>query len=1123
MIYILLKSIRLSMTFTIALLFILMRSALAQSGIEINLAIHHIPRDGLIFSQISLGSVSDQIKGANFSAYKASFRANGKSYAAQLIPSPSFGVDNYNAMLLIAAPGERQLTGALELERREKTAITNSYTVSTKSAAWKFVPRQTSIFPSQIIVTASGKTYTKYNWEDRLYDSALGGFNLADDKTGTINVISDGSIATVIRGTAHYVNPKNQPATGNPIAIYDWYFFKNSPLIFVDAVQSAPTPFQWDQSHFMEWNFKEKYFSGYIGKDEQKITPLTDGKTAKTFPEWAALLSDHDAIAYVGDKATIYDGVSGFGNYIRSANPSPSQDWNGAPRRLTAWLWVADFDSSTQLSTTLDEASKTVSSRFAESNVSIINTQKIAIEDQEMPSSLSNSAQDKNWIQSLLQRQVASEKVSIPSTWHFMKSGNLGLALDIRNGGVQLISLYDLQKQQELSADAAAPIFEVQLFDPVQKKNVLLNATKNWKDISFHKTPDGFTLVFQQDATNNPINITVTASALTKDSAWSWAINIGNKNSAWAVQKVLFPQIKVRRFGDTTKAFIPIGPGQVVDQPFAKKLNYNSVYPTGSTATMQFMAIYQNAKNPTGLYVARHDPTASLKTLQLDTNSLEMTQLLSFSQLAENHNTPGNTFHFEGSGVWKLLNGNWFDAAKYYKSWIQQDAPWWPAIDNNGRIDAPLWYKKLNVWSSKGGDPNTAVASLQKMKDFIGLPMGDHWYYWHQIPFDNDYPHYFPAVPGFKEATNTLQQKDIHVMPYINGRLWDTRDKGLEDYKYTKEALPWTTKTLDDARLIPYKSTFHSKESDGSKVLLAVMCPYTTFWQNTITGIVKKLTTEVGVDGVYIDQIGMSAPVPCMDSTHGHPLGGGHWWVDGYNEMLKKIQQTIPANAIITTEGNAEPYMKYIDGMLSWEWEDNGQVPAYSAVYGSAVQLFGRSYSMTKDIDPNISIRMKAGQELIFGEQIGWISPDTFFNSRVDDKTRNYFKQVAHVRDKINPYIYAGEMLRPPLLTENNPAITADWVWQGKSMVTTNSVLTAAWKKYGAHQITFVFTNVSTDSLQLNYPFNPSDYGIPSGDYEIKQWNSSQPNVEKKIQTNKSTFGLTLPGLSSIVWEISWK
>ena len=43
---------------------------------------------------------------------------------------------------------------------------------------------------------------------------------------------------------------------------------------------------------------------------------------------------------------------------------------------------------------------------------------------------------------------------------------------------------------------------------------------------------------------------------------------------------------------------------------------------------------------------------------------------------------------------------------------------------------------------------------------------------------------------------------------------------------------------------------------------------------------------ECGVKGVYIDQIAAAAPTLCFDKSHGHPLGGGHWWTEGYWKLL---------------------------------------------------------------------------------------------------------------------------------------------------------------------------------------------------------------------------------------------
>jgi hypothetical protein len=68
-----------------------------------------------------------------------------------------------------------------------------------------------------------------------------------------------------------------------------------------------------------------------------------------------------------------------------------------------------------------------------------------------------------------------------------------------------------------------------------------------------------------------------------------------------------------------------------------------------------------------------------------------------------------------------------------------------------------------------------------------------------QIPFDNDYPHYFPPKDGFREGVAELKTAGVYPMPYINGRLWDTHDKGAGDWEFTRVALAGATQRLGQA------------------------------------------------------------------------------------------------------------------------------------------------------------------------------------------------------------------------------------------------------------------------------------------------------------------------------------
>ena len=169
---------------------------------------------------------------------------------------------------------------------------------------------------------------------------------------------------------------------------------------------------------------------------------------------------------------------------------------------------------------------------------------------------------------------------------------------------------------------------------------------------------------------------------------------------------------------------------------------------------------------------------------------------------------------------------------------------------------------------------------------------------------------------------------------------------------------------------------------------------------------------------------------------------------------------------MLTTECNAEPYTHVFDGYLTWHWQYDGQVPAFPAVYGGALQMFGRAYrgGATKDL----ALRMKAGQQLVFGEQIGWLSPS------VVDEAENFafFRQVVRLRWQLKRYFYAGQMARPPKLVGEIPRVTADWQWSGHWPVTTDALLAGAWSLPAEKRLVLLFVNVGDQPLTVACNFD---------------------------------------------------
>ena len=64
------------------------------------------------------------------------------------------------------------------------------------------------------------------------------------------------------------------------------------------------------------------------------------------------------------------------------------------------------------------------------------------------------------------------------------------------------------------------------------------------------------------------------------------------------------------------------------------------------------------------------------------------------------------------------------------------------------------------------GDPNivernidTFINTFSASKYFNISAVALHWYVWHQVAWQTNYPNYFPAKNGFSEASQRLQQK----------------------------------------------------------------------------------------------------------------------------------------------------------------------------------------------------------------------------------------------------------------------------------------------------------------------------------------------------------------------------
>jgi hypothetical protein len=253
-----------------------------------------------------------------------------------------------------------------------------------------------------------------------------------------------------------------------------------------------------------------------------------------------------------------------------------------------------------------------------------------------------------------------------------------------------------------------------------------------------------------------------------------------------------------------------------------------------------------------------------------------------------------------------------------------------------------------------------------------------------------------------------------------------------------------------------------------------------------------------------------------MDRSHGHPLGGGHWWNEGYWKMLENIRRRMPLDTVLTTECNAEPFIQWFDGYLTWHWQRDGQVPAFPAVYGGAIQMFGRAYrgGDTKDL----ALRMKAAQQLVFGEQLGWLDPGVV----KEKENAEFFRQMVQLRAVFSRYFSAGEMARPPKLLGSIPAVRADWQWSGHWWVTNNAVLTGAWQLPKEKRMLLLLVNVSDQSVPAQAQFNATATGISSRALRVRRTTAGGSSTDWQSWPTLVDHSVVLASRQAEAWELKW-
>lgn len=490
------------------------------------------------------------------------------------------------------------------------------------------------------------------------------------------------------------------------------------------------------------------------------------------------------------------------------------------------------------------------------------------------------------------------------------------------------------------------------------------------------------------------------------------------------IEEAGFPVLSLAPLGGDGTLLIPSMSGALIPDALKNHGNFNGSYPTGHVS-MQLGAWYDRAG---GLYFAAEDGRARAKNFSFQAAGDRMKAGVYWPVA---YPAPGQSSSFAPGcpAVLELLRGDWYDAGLIYRKFLQSKAVWYTP---GGRAEKyPEWFRTNTLWLVLNYQ-DRAPAQLAKLRRYFDLPFAAHYYNWIG-KFDRDYPHHRPN-PESWQRFRELRKLGVRVVPYSNGRLWETLDRRDEDFQYSRFGKPNAVKD----------ATGNAITESYQRATFGVMCPSTPLWQARLGQLVDEVL-GLGVDGLYLDQIAAARPRLCSDPAHPHPANDGDaWYMGGYRVLLQKIRAAMHErhpDAVLTSEDNAEPYAGLMDGLLAWRWMVDHYVPLFPLCYADQAEVVGRAFG-AGDADARIA---KFANQLVNGEQLGWCSlgllaaPD-------QQLLRAYVKRAMHIRLALLGYFQQGLLARPPELAEKQSKLLR-WGNYASKLVTTPAIESAAWRR----------------------------------------------------------------------------
>ncbi len=481
---------------------------------------------------------------------------------------------------------------------------------------------------------------------------------------------------------------------------YRYVYTAGSPVVRVETRHEQDADAAWSEIHTLHasWPQKNPRYTHHLGTWQPEPVPIQKpGEKSKGFGgKWLAYTDGTNAVGVAADHVTGWDASNEFVYYLVAGRGS----WKSRSLTRSAQLYFGPARDATGFAQVFESRSA------------------VTVRHNGRP-----------W--------VPTEPLAVPSGATVLEGRGIRIAFDTAANGFGCLGIESRLGDEPAAFGHAEPgranLWKLILWrDGCSTNTFTLDNHATGAERTVERLPNALRFCWKGLSPTNEtgtLDVFATVTLTSDGDAAEWRLAVVNRSAHWGLANTEFPVIDRVVRPATASALLPIGNWGARLMP-----NYTSGqrmgYPSGSVPvqTISFLL------GDTGLQFTTLDGGAQEKAF--DTTGLD----LRIDYRCPDAGRPGAAHAPDFAVETAAFTGSWWRAAKRYRAWATKQA--WTAkgplatrTDFNRRIvDVGFW---MNAGNTPAQVTNVTAKALAALGD---IPLGVHWYCWHQIPFDHTLP-----------------------------------------------------------------------------------------------------------------------------------------------------------------------------------------------------------------------------------------------------------------------------------------------------------------------------------------------------------------------------------------------